>query len=96
MLDHIEDNAANHALANGLHGDPFALLGPHPTEEGVIIRTLQPGAVIDQHQPGCDEGRHQRGSDRHVLGAAAAEGAGRHAVVGQLGDGERSRAIFQT
>jgi 1,4-alpha-glucan branching enzyme len=44
MLDHIEDNAANHALANGLHGDPFALLGPHPADSGVIIRTLQPGA----------------------------------------------------
>jgi 1,4-alpha-glucan branching enzyme len=45
MLDHIEDHgAAIHALVNGLHGDPFALLGPHSAPSGLIIRTLQPGA----------------------------------------------------
>jgi 1,4-alpha-glucan branching enzyme len=43
MLDHI-DNSAIDALVNGLHGDPFALLGPHDGPDGIIIRTLQPGA----------------------------------------------------
>ena len=32
------------ALAGARHGDPFAVLGPHRGERGVIIRTLQPGA----------------------------------------------------
>ena len=44
MLDQADDSAAIAALVNGLHGDPFALLGPHDTPDGVVIRTLQPGA----------------------------------------------------
>jgi 1,4-alpha-glucan branching enzyme len=44
MLDSVDDSAAIEALVNGLHGDPFALLGPHETPGGVVLRTLQPGA----------------------------------------------------
>jgi 1,4-alpha-glucan branching enzyme len=44
MLDQLSDSAAIAALVNGWHGDPFALLGPHHTPEGVIVRTLLPGA----------------------------------------------------
>ena len=44
MLDRVDDSAAIEALVNGLHGDPFALLGPHQTPTGIILRTLQPGA----------------------------------------------------
>jgi len=56
MLDQI-DNSAIDALVSGLHGDPFALLGPHAGPEGIIIRTLQPGARSvelisrETHQP---------------------------------------------
>ena len=44
MLDRVDETAAIEALVNGLHGDPFALLGPHPAPNGQLIRTLQPGA----------------------------------------------------
>ncbi|MCO4812550.1 MAG: 1,4-alpha-glucan branching enzyme, partial [Gammaproteobacteria bacterium] len=32
------------ALANGRHNNPFAVLGLHPTTNGRVVRTLQPGA----------------------------------------------------
>ena len=32
------------ALAHGNHGDPFAILGPHPDAEGILLRTFQPQA----------------------------------------------------
>jgi 1,4-alpha-glucan branching enzyme len=38
------DPAAAQALAGGNVGDPFALLGPHPTDGGVILRAYLPGA----------------------------------------------------
>ena len=44
MLDRPDETAAIESLVNGLHGDPFALLGPHAAENGQLIRTLQPGA----------------------------------------------------
>jgi 1,4-alpha-glucan branching enzyme len=44
MLDRVDDSEAIEALVDGLHGDPFALLGPHEAPNGVVIRTLQPGA----------------------------------------------------
>jgi 1,4-alpha-glucan branching enzyme len=31
-------------LAEGRHSDPFALLGPHTTPSGTLVRTLQPAA----------------------------------------------------
>jgi 1,4-alpha-glucan branching enzyme len=33
------------ALARGVHGDPFAVLGPHDTPDGRIIRAFLPGAT---------------------------------------------------
>jgi 1,4-alpha-glucan branching enzyme len=38
------DPAAIDALARGMHGDPFALLGPHRTGAGRVVRTMQPQA----------------------------------------------------
>jgi 1,4-alpha-glucan branching enzyme len=32
------------AIVSARHGDPFALLGPHETEDGVVIRAFVPGA----------------------------------------------------
>jgi len=32
------------ALLSGRHGDPFALLGPHEEDGGIVVRTFQPGA----------------------------------------------------
>jgi len=40
----LNDEAAIAALADGRHGDPFAILGPHTTPHGVAIRALRPGA----------------------------------------------------
>ena len=33
------------ALARGEHGNPFAVLGPHDTSDGRIIRAFLPGAT---------------------------------------------------
>ncbi|MDH3811591.1 MAG: 1,4-alpha-glucan branching enzyme, partial [Gammaproteobacteria bacterium] len=33
------------ALADGRHNNPFAFLGPHPTADGRVVRTFQPGAT---------------------------------------------------
>jgi len=33
-----------HALMRAEHGDPFAVLGPHATPAGLVVRTLKPGA----------------------------------------------------
>ncbi len=32
------------ALLEARHGDPFAVLGPHAVEEGIVVRALLPGA----------------------------------------------------
>src|ERR1700749_1514734 len=40
----IAEGAAE-ALARGVHTDPFAVLGPHDTPEGRVIRAFLPGAV---------------------------------------------------
>ncbi len=44
-LDHhgLEPNAVS-AIAEARHGDPFSVLGPHDTFQGVSVRTIQPGA----------------------------------------------------
>jgi 1,4-alpha-glucan branching enzyme len=39
------ERAALDALLRAEHGDPFAFLGPHRTGDGIIVRTLQPGAL---------------------------------------------------
>ncbi len=44
MLDN-QDRAAFEALISGQSGDPFALLGPHETAGGTVIRALLPGAT---------------------------------------------------
>jgi 1,4-alpha-glucan branching enzyme len=46
MMDAVVagDPAAVDALVHGRHGDPFALLGPHETASGPVIRVLAPGA----------------------------------------------------
>jgi 1,4-alpha-glucan branching enzyme len=38
------DPAALDAIAAGRHGDPFAVLGPHPTGDGTAVRACLPGA----------------------------------------------------
>ncbi len=44
MLDPMIDQGAIAALAEGRHGDPFAVLGPHDTQEGRVVRAFLPGA----------------------------------------------------
>ncbi|UIJ72323.1 1,4-alpha-glucan branching protein GlgB [Aurantimonas sp. HBX-1] len=50
-IDHRMVPEAAAAIANGQHGDPFAVLGPHAVDGGVIVRVFRPGAdsatVID-------------------------------------------------
>src|SRR6185436_335388 len=31
-------------LAGARHSDPFSILGPHPTDRGLVIRAVLPGA----------------------------------------------------
>lgn len=40
----LYDEGAIAALADGRHGDPFAVLGPHATPRGVAVRAFRPGA----------------------------------------------------
>jgi 1,4-alpha-glucan branching enzyme len=42
------DPAAARALSAGLVGDPFSVLGPHPTDGACIVRAYLPGAVSVQ------------------------------------------------
>jgi 1,4-alpha-glucan branching enzyme len=38
------DRSALEAIAHGDHGDPFAVLGLHPADDGLVFRTFQPHA----------------------------------------------------
>ena len=38
------DPGSVHALAHGVHPDPFGVLGPHQSEDGRVIRAFLPGA----------------------------------------------------
>ena len=38
------DLGSVHALAHGVHPDPFGVLGPHQSEDGRVIRAFLPGA----------------------------------------------------
>jgi 1,4-alpha-glucan branching enzyme len=40
----LTEAAAARALRNGDIGDPFAVLGPHQTEHGLVVRAFLPGA----------------------------------------------------
>jgi len=40
----LTDPLALNALAHGIVGDPFSILGPHQTEAGIIVRAFLPGA----------------------------------------------------
>ena len=42
MFDNLPDPGAVEAVVHARHGDPFALLGPHPVDGGVAVRTLIP------------------------------------------------------
>jgi 1,4-alpha-glucan branching enzyme len=39
------DSGAVAALADGTHGDPFAVLGPRPARAGLCVRAFLPGAL---------------------------------------------------
>jgi 1,4-alpha-glucan branching enzyme len=40
-----DERAAANALQRATHADPFAFLGPHRTNEGIVVRAWQPGAL---------------------------------------------------
>ena len=42
MFDNLPDRGAIDAVVHARHGDPFALLGPHPAERGTVVRTFIP------------------------------------------------------
>ena len=44
MPDHLPDQGAIEAVVHARHGDPFAVLGPHPITLGTAIRTFVPDA----------------------------------------------------
>jgi 1,4-alpha-glucan branching enzyme len=39
------DDVQVQALVDGRHGDPFSILGPHPSEQGTVTRAFMPGAM---------------------------------------------------
>src|SRR5258708_3543587 len=41
----VLQRAVAEALANGTIGDPFAVLGPHSTASGCMVRAFLPGAL---------------------------------------------------
>ena len=43
------------ALVRREHSNPHSILGPHEAGEGVVIRTLRPGALRIAAQPGGTE-----------------------------------------
>jgi 1,4-alpha-glucan branching enzyme len=43
-MHHSLDYGAIEALVQGRHGEPFAVLGPHDTAEGCLVRCFQPDA----------------------------------------------------
>jgi len=60
----ISQEAALAALAEGRHSDPFALLGPHPTSDGYLVRALQPAArTIDLRIAATNQVHSMRRSD---------------------------------
>ncbi|MCP4424157.1 MAG: 1,4-alpha-glucan branching protein GlgB, partial [Chloroflexi bacterium] len=44
MRDQLISSEAIAALVGGYHGDPFNILGPHKTEQGIVIRAFLPFA----------------------------------------------------
>ncbi|MDO1584404.1 1,4-alpha-glucan branching protein GlgB [Rhizobium oryzicola] len=49
------DRDALQALADGRHGDPFAILGPHSWNGRAIVRAILPGAVgVELVEPGSN------------------------------------------
>jgi 1,4-alpha-glucan branching enzyme len=42
MFDNLPDPGAIDAVVHARHGDPFALLGPHPVDGGMAVRTFIP------------------------------------------------------
>ena len=42
----MRNDAAIQALAEGRHGDPFAILGAHDGPGGKTVLTFQPGAKL--------------------------------------------------
>ena len=59
-------------LADARHSDPFSVLGPHPTDRGLVVRAMFPGAqTVRLTRPGADpvtmERRHPGGVFEAVL-----------------------------
>ena len=44
MVDHRPNEHEAHEIGRGVHGDPFAVLGPRPVQGGSIVRVFRPGA----------------------------------------------------
>jgi len=42
MFDNLPEHGAIEAIVQACHGDPFALLGPHPVEGGIAVRAFIP------------------------------------------------------
>ena len=75
------------ALAQGLHGQPFSVLGQHRSAGGFVVRTLQPGAdsvaLIDEtgsrqamsriHESGLFELQREDGAGRYQLALSIGE-----------------------
>jgi 1,4-alpha-glucan branching enzyme len=65
------DPAALDAIAAGRHGDPFAVLGPHPTGEGTAVRACLPDAVAVEAVARADGRRLAKLKPVHPAGVFA-------------------------
>ena len=64
----VSQEAALAALAEGRYSDPFALLGPHSSADGYLVRTLQPAArAVDLLIPSTNELHSMRRHDGGVF-----------------------------
>ncbi|HEY9131284.1 MAG TPA: 1,4-alpha-glucan branching protein GlgB [Dyella sp.] len=84
MADVGHDRSQWALLAQGRHADPFALLGPHRTADGWIVRVNLPGAVAVTIQR--NDGSHWGEAKRVAEGLFITQGGddpGRYLVVAQ-------------
>ncbi|WP_422372319.1 1,4-alpha-glucan branching protein GlgB [Hoeflea sp.] len=83
------DPAALEAIVKGEHGDPFAVLGSHPCDEGWAVRIFAPGADAADIDDGVS-GRQPMGQlhPAGVFGALLTDKPGRYSIVARNASAE--------
>ena len=88
------------AIVEARHGDPFALLGPHDTQAGTVIRALVPGAQTVEDELdvigytkviALTENDERDKNERHQSDHPLGQGDVSHPVGKRHGKGSRGR-----